>query len=580
MWVTFALSLVIIGTHLLLNPRWQNDKTNATIGWDVAGYYLYLPAAFIYNDLKKAEFRHKVREQYHFTPDDIQGFTHEESGNYVMKYPMGQAIHFAPFFAIAHGYASASTLYPADGYSLPYQLMISIGSLLIALCGLFILRLVLRTYFSSLATALTLAIIALGSNYLNYTAIDGAMVHNTLFLWYAILLYLSDRWHKQPRHRTALAIGAVIGLMGLVRPTELLSAALPLLWGLRGLSTKDLTTHAKRLWDHKQQLLLAGIAAVLIGSLQLIYWYSVTGDWLVYSYEDQGFSWLSPHLMDGLLSWKSGWLTYSPLMVVSLIGFIHLFRQQRGIFWPALAFSGLFIYVAFAWDIWWYGGSLGQRTMVQIYPVLALPTAALLQRHTDWSKWLRGLLYTAIAIGFYISGWFTIQAHHGGMLHVGQMTKAYYLANVGRWKYDPELLKLLDTKHVYQGDRQNVEVIWQDTSTVLSVAGEKKYSQKIKVNLPDQPEWVRISADITIGPKEWNTWQMTQLACAWMSNSRVVSTSIIRLQRHLHDGQTRRLHIDSRPPDTPVDSLYVYLYNAAGTKACKAQNIVLEEFEE
>ena len=31
----------------------------------------------------------------------------------------------------------------------------------------------------------------------------------------------------------------------------------------------------------------------------------------------------------------------------------------------------LFIYIAFAWDIWWYGGSLGQRSMVQAYAVLS-----------------------------------------------------------------------------------------------------------------------------------------------------------------------------------------------------------------
>ena len=31
-----------------------------------------------------------------------------------------------------------------------------------------------------------------------------------------------------------------------------------------------------------------------------------------------------------------------------------------------------------AWDIWWYGGSFGQRALIQAYPVLLFPIAALL----------------------------------------------------------------------------------------------------------------------------------------------------------------------------------------------------------
>jgi len=40
-----------------------------------------------------------------------------------MKYSIGQAIQFSPFFFIAHAWASSSAQYEADGFSFPYEFM-------------------------------------------------------------------------------------------------------------------------------------------------------------------------------------------------------------------------------------------------------------------------------------------------------------------------------------------------------------------------------------------------------------------------------------------------------------------------
>jgi len=45
-------------------PKWRMQKTEATIGWDVTGYYSYLPAIFIYKDLKQLSFYSKIAEKY------------------------------------------------------------------------------------------------------------------------------------------------------------------------------------------------------------------------------------------------------------------------------------------------------------------------------------------------------------------------------------------------------------------------------------------------------------------------------------------------------------------------------------
>ena len=373
-------------THFFYYPKWEQKGTEATISWDVSGYYMYLPAIFIYNDIKGCAFADEILKKYHPTPDFHQAFIHKKSNNYVMKYSIGQAIQYSPFFFIAHLWASNSSIYPADGFSFPYQFMISMGSLIIAFIGLYYLRKYLLLYFKETTVSLSLLGIVLGSNYLNYAAIDGAMTHNPLFTIYAVLIYVSILFYKNPTYFKGILIGLLVGMAALIRPTEILSFIIPVFWGMNFLSKKSILDRVEVFKNHFLKLIIAVVSCILVGSIQLFYWKYVSGDWIVYSYQDQGFSWLKPHIIEGVFSYRSGWLTYSPLMVFSLIGFYWLFKNKKNIFYIAFSFSALFIYIAFAWDIWWYGGSLGQRTMIQAYPILAFPLSSFFNQFTKFKK--------------------------------------------------------------------------------------------------------------------------------------------------------------------------------------------------
>ncbi len=97
-WLCAAL---LIATTIFYYPKWKQTNTEATISWDVSGYYLYLPAALIYKDIKQLDWWSGVAKQYNPGPGMGQAFRHP-SGNYVMKYPMGQALQFLPWFLTAH----------------------------------------------------------------------------------------------------------------------------------------------------------------------------------------------------------------------------------------------------------------------------------------------------------------------------------------------------------------------------------------------------------------------------------------------------------------------------------------------
>ena len=359
----------------LWQPYWDTHNVQAILTWDAMGYYLYLPAHFIYHDLSHLAFIPDIMHEYgpsssFYQASQIPG---APEGQLVMKYSMGLAVLETPFFWLGH-WAAGGLSYPQDGFSTPYQVAIAFGGLLYSLLGLGLLRRVLLRYFSDLVTTLVLVLLLLGCNFLQYSVIDVAMTHNYLFAGYALLLWLTARWHTRPTLGGAFAIGLTLGLLVLIRPSEVVAAVLPVLWGVGSVAAaRQKLGLLRQRWA---DVLLLGLGGVLGVLPQGLYWHWATGHWLFYSYGDQHFSFRHPHLLEVLFSFRKGWLVYSPLLALVLLGFGPLWRQHRGVAVPALVFFLLNLWVVSAWDIWWYGGSFGQRAMVQSYAVLALPWAA------------------------------------------------------------------------------------------------------------------------------------------------------------------------------------------------------------
>ncbi|WP_310397336.1 hypothetical protein [Hymenobacter sp.] len=580
-WLTWLFcSLLTVTVAFGLLPRWNAKGPGAVISWDVSGYYLYLPAIFIHYDLKELRFHEQLLREYGPTPDFQQAFLHPGSGHYVMKYSAGMAVQYLPFFLAAHALA-APLGYPADGFSPPYQAAILLASVLVAILGQWLVRRALLPRFGEWPTALTLLVVVLGTNYFSYSAVAGAMTHNWLFTWYAGLLLLTPAFYDRPTMGRALAIGATVGLMTLTRPTEILAGLIPLLWGLR--PAGPVLRARLAFWrQHWAQLLTAVLAGAAVLSIQPLYWHYASGDWVVYSYQEQGFNWLRPHLWDGILGFKTGWLVYSPLLVVALAGFWGLRRQQPAAFWPQLVFLALFAYVTFAWDEWLYGGSLGSRAMVQSYAVLAWPLAAA-------HRWLlarrpRLAVYAGLAVlGCYYNLWLTYQAHHGGLLVVGQMNRAYWWRILGRYEVPSEERLMLDTNYNFTGTPRNYRLLWQqDFEAVDSSARgpaallgraslllDAAHPRSLEYVIParrGQFKWVQGSALASASQGEDGEGKMTQFVVRFCQGARVVRERTVHFQRALAPDWPRQLRFYFKAPADDYDHItVVFLHHGPAT---------------
>lgn len=597
-WISLIFLFLVSNVYY---PKWKAPQTEATLSWDVSGYYFYLPAFLIYKDPKKLQFKDEILQKYQPTWNFQQAYLDEKSGNYVMKYSCGLAVQYLPFFGLAHAYASVSESFEADGFSLPYQMAISLGSLLVAIIGLWFLRKILLRYFGEWTTALTILCIVFGTNYLDYTAINGAMSHNYLFTLYTLLIWQTIQFYEKPNTQKAFFIGAIIGIMALTRPTEILACLIPILWFWGGESFKELLTKRfEFIKKHFSKYLLAACVTLMIGSIQLFYWKYITGNWIVYSYQNQGFSWLSPHFLEGIFSYQSGWLVYSPMMVFSLLGFYFLKKQRRSIFWATFIFSILFIYITFAWDEWMYGGGLGIRAMVQGYVILAFPLAAFISWVMNSETKFRHaakLIFGVIGIVFCLYNlWWTHQAHKGTLYKQAVMTKAYFWKVLGKFEVEKEAIKLLDTDEEFIRERKNInQLLFEnfegDSSKVLCeikpIQGtnslclnkENQYSPSFEFSKKElSGSWIRVTADFKIEDKQWDTWKMTQIVIQFLNKDEIVKNRAIRVQRLLNPNSENTIFLDSEIPNQVFDRVKIYFWNGNGIKPILIDNLVIETY--
>nr|NQU93792.1 glycosyltransferase family 39 protein [Bacteroidota bacterium] len=413
------------------------------LSWDVFGYYLYLPARFIYHDLtiQNREWLDLLVEKYQPTSTLYQ-IVAAPNGNFVMKYTLGLSVVYAPFFFVAHLLAEPLG-FPADGLSLPYQYSMAIGGLLAVLIGLIVFMRILRFYFDEKISIILFLLIIFGTNYFQLVTFDGTVLsHNYLFTLYAILVCYTIKWHKKPTLKSAIAVGLSAGFIILIRPSEMVCLLIPLLWNIWG--RQSIIDKYHQLIKHPSHVFAMVIALVIAGIPQLLYWKAVSGSFLFYSYTNpgEGFEFLWPYTLKFLFGFRKGWFIYTPVMLFAMVGFYHLYKFNRQISIPILLFFVLNLWIISSWSCWWYaGGSFSSRSLIPAYVVLAIPLGYFVNGIRS-KKPLKSVLFI-IGIFLILLNLFQTWQWMNGIISKDWMTKEYYLAVFGKTEVTEAQKRLL-----------------------------------------------------------------------------------------------------------------------------------------
>ncbi len=420
---------------------------NRVIQNDVIMYYAYLPATFIFHDLD-FDF---VKD----LPEDFEGhiwLQRAPSGTPILRMTMGMAMLWIPFFFLAHltaHLAGVSTL----GYSWPYSLSIFVAALFYLFIGLYYLRKILLRYFSDFIAAVTLTLIVMATNLMYYVISEPGMSHVYNFSLISVFIYFSVKWIETTNFKYTVLLGLIAGLIVLVRPVNILVLLFPALIGVS--SFKEFTGRVIGNW---KWIIVAGVFAVLVFVPQMIYWKIQTGHFLFNSYMNEGkFYFLKPQVINGLFSYRKGWLVYTPVMVFAIVGFFRLRKYAQGFLVPILIFTLINIYVVFSWWCWWYGGSFGSRPMIDMYGIMALPLAAFLQFIIEKKIWLKAGI-AVVLFAFIILNQFQMIQYRSSLLHWNSMTKEAYWAIFGRRSWPQgynKMLKIPDAEKALKGEKED-----------------------------------------------------------------------------------------------------------------------------
>ena len=410
--------LILSIAFIFVNLVGTDYDREVFIDGDGSGHYAYLTSILIYNNVdftEVLEFEKKKR------PTDYMGhYFHKVNGIHINKYTVGTALLQLPFFLI--GYLLSFILgYPLDGYSIIFQYCVALSTIFWVSLGLvYLVKLITNWGVNNLYSWLFSSFLLLGTNLFFYTFIEPSFSHAYSFAVITVFLYFIHKVLTAYSRYYFVMASFLLGIIILIRPANaIIVASLPFIAG----SWYNFKNFFKN--QTKNNDYLFGIAAIIIAiSPQLIINYLQTGGLLIYGYKNEGFYFTKPEILNFIISYKKGWLVYTPAFILLIPAIIYLFRKSTKFSAVSFVLFLVFqIYIFSSWWNWYYGDSFGMRPMVDYYGLYMLVISIFLYKTCHTMIKIIGISFLALCI---ILNLVQSYQYATGILHADSMTKAAY----------------------------------------------------------------------------------------------------------------------------------------------------------
>lgn len=332
-----------------------------TVYGDGIYYYTYVRSIVIDQDVSFAnEYTHFGVSQPS-TPTNLL----------INKHSIGPSLLWLPAFQAAH------TIFRSDGYGLPYQLAVGLMNVGYALVGLLLTYLLLTKFANRTVSLCSVIAVAFATNLFFYGSLDTLNSHAVSFFASAVFLTLIFQ-----KHKSWFFIGAALGLISLIRMQDVVYGVLllpdfirPLRNGFRLQS--DVTK--------KLAFLTFGFLITLLP--QFANWQILYGKFWANPYinAQEGFNFLTPHILGVLFSLQSGLILWTPVILIGLIGLTRLPLM--------LVVFILELFIVASWSTWWQGASYSGRMFVSVLPLVAIGIANVFTYLKKFRFGYRHLLY-------------------------------------------------------------------------------------------------------------------------------------------------------------------------------------------
>lgn len=420
--IVFALAY---GASLVLIPK-ANGRI--VIG-DAVHYYVYLRSLVFDGDL---QFHNEYVRLYGLThrgPEVAWVYDPLPSGYIRNVMPVGTAVAWAPLYLLVTGVMSllrtAGADVTVDGYGRLFQATAGFSGIAGATAGAWLAYRAAAAIFGGRPAIWSTLAIWLGGSPLYYSMVSPTYSHAVSMLANgAVILY----W-LQTRARTDLPryaiLGALVGFAALVRWQEATLLLLPAIDALR--PVPHVQQRDWRWAGHAvARIAVAAAAALGVFTPQMIVWQLFYGAPFVIPQGGQFMRWQDAALGAVLFSDWHGLFTWTPIVLLSVIGLAPLWRRDRYVAMAAILLLVVAWYTNAAVADWWAGEAFGSRRFVSCVPLFVLGLAALMAR---WQRRtvVVGVAAVAIALNclllfqyqLFLKGWRDVAPYPRGVYGLG-----------------------------------------------------------------------------------------------------------------------------------------------------------------
>lgn len=384
-WVLFMLV-----AFLSLRAAWYIGEGNTHDffwkAWDGLGYYQWLPSAFVTGDFDWMFWGHKVSED-----------------KAISLFTLGVAVLQLPFF-LASQWLTWVFEYPNTGFNPANAVAMMAATATYAGAGAVLSFKLARRYSNTPSALLAVIAIYAGSNLFYYATDQPLMSHVYSFFLITLFCWCGLRIIDGPRRVHVLLFMFSGALLLLIRQLNAFVIVFPL-W--MAFSSPDGIKGAWRnLVRHRWTFIIGLVLGLVPWILQSIYWHHITGDWYANGYALKGEHLEFDKMVPGkvLFSPRNGWFVFSPIFLI-VVGtlLVHAWRNTRTAR-PVLVILIITVLLYSAWWCWWLGGAYGYRGLVDLYGLLAIPTAwffrSVLRRSWSLRIFIAVLFWALIRLNF------------------------------------------------------------------------------------------------------------------------------------------------------------------------------------
>ncbi len=354
------------------------------VGGDGIGYYAYLPSLLLDHDLDFAN-------QYAalLPPGPHLHTARTPTGLLFNYWPIGPALLWLPFFLLAHGLAlvlaAAGVPIRLDGCGYWHQAFVIAGNIAYGGAALWLAFDVARRVARQASAMWAVVLVACAGNLAYYMTAEASLAHAAaafvVSLFFAV--WLRTRGRRGLAH--AAMLGALAGLIAVVRTQDVVLVVVPLAAELAGSFTAALRRgRAKAVATTCRDAVTMAVAAVAIYWPQFLVSATLYGTWwrppqLYIGWTHlEPLAWWSPHFWRVLFAAESGLFVWHPIFALALLGAVPLWRRDRTL--AAALVVGVLAqtYVLGCWYDWAQGRAFGGRSFVSCLPLFAAGLAALI----------------------------------------------------------------------------------------------------------------------------------------------------------------------------------------------------------